>query len=319
MAPATGGGARKRARSPNGVPRQRPPGCMHVGSDAQSAGASFFVPEAPIGEVRLVSGERRLFLDQVGGEHWVLTDTVTQEVRRVPGAGPWVLTPVGEGDGVALGKDMGDGCTEPEVILAEDLLEASVFVDSEGHLFCSGGRFGASLLSLEKVMCMHNMGRVSIRMSDGNAMADIVAAGMRRARSAGARLYWSAFDLDRTLGLRCFRGQPSKWVWNSCSAWQKFFSERFDSGLMIFSKHAGSVSETSESLPFSMRLFEQLALSTLALLLQLGRWGWCSPQRGEAFRDRAPAAAAQQALRALLRHTCATPGNRIVEIVVDDH
>lgn len=133
----------------------------------------------------------------------------------------------------------------------------------------------------------------AIRMSYGNAMSDIVGATMRGAHSAGAWLYWRNFGLYRMRVAS--EGKHQRLCWIACIAWQNFFTKRFDVGLLVLSKHAGSVSDASESLSFSMRLFEQLALPTSALLLQFGHGGG-SPQGG-GCRGCALASAARRALR----------------------
>lgn len=282
----------------------------------QSADGMHALGTGPSGPLAPVPPTGRIFLDQVSENEWVLTDVLTHQSQRVPGGGPWTLVQAGDCGELAIVQDDSASDQDPEVHLVEDLLAVSVHQDSNDVVFFSGGQFG-KLQRMEKVLCMRKVGEAKIRLSDGMAMPEVGVMVVRWHRALGVRVFWAAFDIYRALGLTCHSKQPSKWFWNCAPAWERWLAEHFTGRQCILSKHGGYSSPDSAPVPFSERLFEQPAMSTLAFVVQLARWAWCPPQRG-GLRDKMAIAAAKQALRALLKLACERSAGRICTFSVDD-
>lgn len=282
----------------------------------QSADGMHALDTGPSGPLAPVPPTGRIFLDQVSENEWVLTDVLTHQSQRVPGGGPWTLVQAGDCGELAIVQDDSASDQDPEVHLVEDLLAVSVHQDSNDVVFFSGGQFG-KLQRMEKVLCMHKVGEAKIRLSDGMAMSEVGVMVVRWHRALGVRVFWAAFDIYRALGVTCHSKQPSKWFWNCAPAWERWLAEHFTGRQCILSKHGGYSSPDSAPVPFSERLFEQPAMSTLAFVVQLARWAWCPPQRG-GLRDKMAIAAAKQALRALLKLACERSAGRICTFSVDD-
>lgn len=161
--------------------------------------------------------EGYVFVDEAEGGAQVLTHTLLLMRWRLPQTGPWDL----------VFKDqfsMLVSRSSEEVLFLEEWLECQVVRSAGGHLvIVRKGVVDGELKVVEEVHLHERMrehGVRTCRVSFGGEL-DLEVYTIGRPRCS-ARLLWGLFPVYRMLGLKCYRGQPSNWAYNSFAAWNRF-------------------------------------------------------------------------------------------------
>lgn len=242
----------------------------------------------------------RVFLDKDALGTWRLCDLVTHEILELRPS-EWQLVFDDDGRGALVGGGKCDG-TDHEAQLVEDRMKFEVFHSEVGEVYLgSTSERARDLLSLREFERKHMEADVTLRLGNTSAQSSVTAFVFKRARGAGGKVFWGVFDLYGILGLKCFKGQRSKWYFSCSGRWQKFMKAHFGQGLFVGSRHAGGRQSGASASHggFAARCLSQLAGCTVALLSLLGRWSFATEERG-GLRDDVARSAASSSLAAFL-------------------
>eukprot|EP00959_Pyramimonas_sp_CCMP1952_P187982 3930633-Pyramimonas_sp.AAC.1 len=87
-------------------------------------------------------------------------------------------------------------------------------------------------------------GSVAIRAGIADSWSSMPASVLQRVRDAGCRVYWPAAELYRVLGVKAFKGMPSRWFQACRKSWQEHIEGHFPGQHIVQSTNSGDKSNT---------------------------------------------------------------------------
>lgn len=272
------------------------------------------VEDSRLGEATVMKHEGRVFLD-ITENGAVLTDIILQERRNFePGRDYKLFFDEEDGQGVII---CGDGSSKDATIFVEDIFEKEAYENSAGEIFIGPKDRSSRPATLEMHLRVMRSGEVKFRLAELKVEATLSVVALRRPRDCGMRVYWGLFQLYKLLGMTGFSKQASKWVWDCMPRWRKHIGAMINGDHFILSKHALHKDEKQDACPFSKRMLEEPAISTMGFCVLLSKWAHCTPQRG-GLRDPAPRNASASLLRSVLGQGCVRAHGSKVRVVIDD-
>ncbi|CAK0884728.1 unnamed protein product [Prorocentrum cordatum] len=251
-------------------------------ADARSVDASW-VPHA-----------ERIYIDDVDGDITQITDVITLDRYMLKGCMPWEVEYDGDGKGAVVGVREG---SEPVAKLLCDLLKKGVYKDENGHLFIIFPD-KPKAVPLQVIMSRFREGSVAIRVGIADSWSSMPVFVFQRARGAGCRVHWPAAELYRVLGVKAFRGMPSRWFQACRKSWQEHIEGHFPGQHIVQPTNFGDKSKTD--IPYEWRCLPTPCVNTVMPLEQLVRWSFAPPARGGMKAEDGPSAA-KSALQSLLK------------------
>lgn len=228
----------------------------------------------------------RIFKDfDTGRAETVFTDVITGE--RVLRPGLWHLEFDADGSGCIAAEN------SDEVVFLEDVFSQKLFVTGDGRIVLMSERGEASDLHLENRRYCE--GIASFAKDSRRGELQLTAYALCRHR-AGFRVWWSLTSAYKTLGLKSFKGFPSKWVYESMGSWVAAMGQISLEGHMMLSTGGLSI---EDSLKSPDRFLPSGSASSLGLLWLMTRCALL-PCRLGGLRDDEDRAAARRLLKALL-------------------
>jgi hypothetical protein len=216
----------------------------------------------------------RVFLDALSGNK-VLLDTVTRDRAQLTGL-HWELD-FDEDTGRAFVLSLqADAMGSHEFHLVDSLLTKDIVEDQHGAKYLQGpsGQF-----PLHNITCRLRPGTVTVSTSVcGGSTADVGVTIFRQSRCCNNSMFWALTDLYTVLSLSCYKGQPSKWMYESYPRWQHYLDDCNLTNTVVFSKHCSLGDERKANLPFSDRCLHHTSISTLGLLVRLVMWSFSAVQ-----------------------------------------
>lgn len=255
-------------------------------------------------QVRVEPHEGYIFLDEVEGGGQILTHTLMLRRWRLPDTGPWDL----------IFKDrfgMLVSTSSDEVLFLEEWLESQVVRSDTGHLMVVHmGVVDGKYAIVEQVNLHARMREHEVRncrVLCGGDELDLEVFTIARPRCS-ARLLWGLFPVYRMLGLKSYKGQPSKWAYNSFSTWENILQACGFGGCIVKSWQGLTVAEALEE---TDRVLPTPAIASIGLVYVAFRWCGASSRKG-GLRDPGAVQRATDFLRVL----CAAAHIREFEIVL---
>ena len=166
-----------------------------------------------------------VYVDCVADMTWILTHTITAERVQLP-RGSWELIEEEDSGFAAL---MQTNVDPPVITNVEDMLKLTLCTreGSEGYHILevlAGGK--RKIYSLDEERCRHKEGKASVRIGHTTAEAGLSVFVFVRPRTANSRMYWSASDIYRFLGMDSYKSCPSQWSWRSAPKWRKMMAQQ---------------------------------------------------------------------------------------------
>ena len=257
-------------------------GCPRCSGLASTEVVTTLVPDVPMeADVRNivpVPFAGRLFLDEVGYNKFVLTDTVTMESAQLD-PGFWELAFDDEGvEAVLTYIDplFLDG--EPHVVDVEDVMTKEVYVHpgNERYIHIRG----KEPYSLDLSLCRFTLGSVKLRMGCSNAHVNLKCSIFREPRHVGLRVFFSVHDFYTALGMTSYQGQPSFWANKRRPAWISWLESSFPGPMFIYSTRVNADNKKWKDVPWHCRCVSSMSASTVTALMLLGRFAYTGAERG---------------------------------------
>lgn len=215
-----------------------------------------------------------------------MTHTLLLMRWLLPETGPWDLV-FKDQFGMLVSK------SSEEVLFLEEWLKCQVVRSEGGHLaIVRKGVVDGELKVVEEVNLHERMREHEVRACRVSFGGELDTIGHPR---CSARLLWGLFPVYRMLGLKCYRGQPSKWAYNSFAAWEKILQAFGFSGCIVKSWQGLTIAQALEE---TERVLPTPAIGNIGLVMVAFRWGGASSMKG-GLRDAVAAARAASFLRVL--------------------
>ncbi len=220
--------------------------------------------------------EGMVFVDQVTQNTWQLTNVVTYERKQLPAS--WVELVFDHGSGgAAVSLVSADGtCNVQDV---EELLKIEVY-EEEGTnavFICTPG--SSKPFSVTSHRCKHKVAKLKLHLTSSNQSTELAIFLFKRPRVPNQVVYWSLLDLYHILGMRSYKGVPSKWAWNiekktGIKMQQIYNSVQWCLGTYVSDEAAGK-----KARPQCERCLPAPSVSTVCLLELLVRWAFATRER----------------------------------------
>lgn len=142
---------------------------------------------------------------------------------------------------------------------------------------------------------------------------------MKRPRCGGCRIVWAIYELYDIMMLTTWKGQRSKWGWNSLPGWKRCMSKHFGDDCFLYSKH-GNASPTKNARDNSGggdKILPQLGASSLALCTLLSRWAHSGMEKG-GFKNELHRLASADILKAIVSLAFVGGPPCVVTVVFND-
>jgi hypothetical protein len=248
------------------------------------AGSSTDPPPAAPGpakthdNAKLVEHTDYLTLDTLPDKSQVLTHSGTLSRQVLPMEGwPYYLVFL---DGFGVLVPSGD---EHQAIIVEEWLERAMWQRSDGELVIVERcpvKGQLPFWSLTAKLREHTQHRVMLKIVGHCERYELHAFGLRWPRANG-RYCFSAFDVYAYLQLTSYKGQPSKWAYESYAGWSKKLEKlHLADGIM---KSYMSLPQ-KEALTSTTHVLSTPSFTTNALLTLLSKWS-CLHVRRCGFTD----------------------------------
>jgi hypothetical protein len=257
--------------------------------------------------------KERLHLDRIGAFRWVLTDVVTRESKPLP-EGDWGFEFDDDPEMAAVVRLSEP--SDPQFLLVDEFMTTGAAKNDDGEIFLRDSSRDSKYYPLERLRTTHRVGCVQLRLGAANTAKPFDVFVLKWARACGQRVHWGLKHFYEALGMKSYDGEYSKWVWSSLKPWRKVLERHLPGNHFILSNHANAGCKKQEDLPYSDRMLDQPAISSVALLLLLSRWSRSKPQAGGLI-EVACKAAAGEVLDAMLAEASRRCQGKLIEIVFD--
>lgn len=226
----------------------------------------------------LVPHDGRVYIDD-SGEGQLVTHTLTLRQQMAPiEGGPWSLHMDSDGLGALL-SDSGE-----TVILLEEWLTRQLYQCDEGDWIVLQAGEGKSqpASSWNLTARMREFVAHPIFLNNGAGQSQVTAFLMEWPRG-GFKWQWPAQDLYRVLGMTSYKGQSSKWLYNSVSVWEAAMEAFGFQGHFVRSEASKPPDIGMSSVKYCL---PSTSMSTLAVFVLLVQWQARSARRGGLRQDR---------------------------------
>lgn len=226
----------------------------------------------------LVPHDGRVYIDD-SGEGQLVTHTLTLRQQMAPiEGGPWSLHMDSDGFGALL-SDSGE-----TVILLEEWLTRQLYQCDEGDWIVLQAGEGKSqpASSWNLTARMREFVAHPIFLNNGAGQSQVTAFLMEWPRG-GFKWQWPAQDLYRVLGMTSYKGQSSKWLYNSVSVWEAAMEAFGFQGHFVRSEASKPPDIGMSSVKYCL---PSTSMSTLAVFVLLVQWQARSARRGGLRQDR---------------------------------
>jgi hypothetical protein len=261
-----------------------------------------------------------LHLDSIGDKEYVLTNTITQEIKRFSGLKYELCISDDDTDAVMLGFSCNADDDDPEPTLVQglydDLFKEQVMLADDGNVFLRKINRDASHDEfLPDRLSRHE--EADVILSVGALAADVSFCTYVMAIRRGSlmRIFWPCQKFYMVFRLQCYLNTPSKWVNRRQDLWSRELDAVFGE-CVLFSKHGLVSGARKDRTPLQMRCLPQTCMSSVAMLFMLGRWSG-APKEAGGFDDQSGASkrAVFELLAALVR---VATSNRAVQAEIFD-
>jgi hypothetical protein len=163
----------------------------------------------------LLPHEGKVFVDMHDGK-FVLAHIQTLRRQAIPSSFVEPDVVIGD-DGFGALMDMSDPSKDP--ILLEDFLTRRLYQSSRGERWVTDvglDRKAGSQWSLSQKLCELTTMTVSVRVGGADTVLDIFRMSWPR---GSYHLMWPAPWFYKFMGLKSYKQQPSKWVYETAATW----------------------------------------------------------------------------------------------------
>ncbi|CAK0876142.1 unnamed protein product, partial [Prorocentrum cordatum] len=220
----------------------------------------------------------RIFLDQIGECRYQLTDTVLQHRALLKLGESSVADSEANDQDVVLAAVYPGG--EAAAIDADAMFKFSLFESATTkELFTVDESLGeSSVQSFWDVQAKHRAGSVDVKVLGGSSFAfDCFAFALPR--PGKQPLYWSMHSIYDFLGIECFKGTLSKWVFRSSERWERRFPID-GGGQTVHGSCVSSFTAKRVQLSSPAKCLQVTSVSTFGMLFQMAKWSWSPSHYG---------------------------------------
>ena len=266
-------------------------------------------PEAPRHDLALSLLPHRgcVFLDQTP-EGQVVTHTLCLRRQTLPvEGGPYELEFDDDGFAAAVGTG------EDDFLLMEEWLSRQAYRSDSGETYIveQTTEIGRSRpWSLSQMQ--RDFTSFSAKLQASGAEYEFTLFKLAWPR-CGSRMLWSCHEFYKHIGLQSYKGQASKWVYESLEAWTGLLRE---AGLKdTFVRGCANLSP-AEALASTEHFLPTTGMTSAAVLVLLCRWCAASVMKG-GLRQAPARKQAQRLLTGLVQGACALPWEMEVQLMYD--
>lgn len=265
-------------------------------------------------ELRPTPHSGRPLLDQLPDGEQLLCDAVSYDRVAVPPGWSRHFDDELSGRAVLICVRGDEG--EPEVRCAEDVLKLDIAEASDGARFVIWLRDkGKEPQSLDVALSWHVPATMALAVGAAQVTVDIDVWVMKRVRPFGLCVFWEIARFYSLLSLTSYAKQPSKWVHHSMASWELAMCQ-LPRTHFLHSRHTNSSGENLQRIPWFDRPLSNTGVSTIAIVLLLGRWAFASAmQRG--LRSQQGRSAAADLLASICKFACQKTSPFVVFAVSD--
>ena len=217
-------------------------------------------------------------LDHSGGRSWILVHSLTFERVQVTADFGELIEDEVTGEVVLLTVQ---GDADPVLSSVATLFTTTLYENSAtGELFVHQTGPDDKAITLDTFRSRYRAASCGVSLTNGSSSSTMQAFVFRVPRVPKQSIFWSMNSLYLLLGMKTFRGVPSKWAWNVGKRWEPVFVKSLGVSQMCFGTYLTEASTEKEKLHASSRCLPTSSVSTVGLLIMLVSWSFLCAQRG---------------------------------------